>query len=69
MTADKPLTKRMREFLEWIKWNGPVKLWPVEWSAMHKKARDLGYIEIAKINISSGFTSYEISHLGRKKLS
>lgn len=64
-------TKRMRQFLKWARDAGIHRTWPIEWSVMHRKALNAGYIERcreADERNPIGFAAWRISEAGRAAL-
>ncbi len=62
-------TRRMREFLEWADGAGIHRTWPIEWSIMHRKARDVGYLERCRSHDERGvlgFSAWRLSDGGKE---
>ena len=62
-------TKRMREFLEWAQVAGTHRIWPAEWSVMHRRARDAGFIERCRDDPKAvGLYAWRLSSAGTEAL-
>lgn len=64
-------TRRMLEFLEWADAAGIHRTWPSEWSIMHRKARDAGYLERCRSHghderSGFGLSAWRLSNGGKK---
>lgn len=66
--ADK-ITKRMREFLGWMRDEGVVSMFPIVWASMYPKASKLGLIEeCGREARQFGLTKFSLSEKGKQAL-
>lgn len=67
LTTEKP-TPRMLEFLDWAYEAAFHQTWPTQWSIMHRKARDAGYLERCRSHdqrgVSLGLVVWRLSDKG-----